>query len=153
MLKTIKTVALIHLLFLSNIVLADGDALLGKWLTPEDKAVVEIYKQGDAYFGKFVSLKEPRYPQGHESGLAGQEKVDHNNPDEALRTRPIMGLNLLRGFVYKGKDTWHQGHIYNPENGKDYNCTIKLKKDGTLKVRGFIGVSLFGKTQIWRPHN
>lgn len=153
MLKTITTSLLVPLLLLANMAWADADALLGKWITPEDKAVIEIFKQGNSYYGKFVSLKEPLYPEGHESGLAGQPKVDRNNPDASKRSEPIIGLNLLRDFVYKGKDTWHKGRIYDPENGKDYKCTIKLKQDGTLKVRGFIGVSLFGRTQVWRPHN
>lgn len=153
MLRIIKTALLAQLLLFANLVWADADALVGKWITPEDKAVIEIYKQGDSYFGKFVSLKEPLYPEGHESGMAGQAKVDRMNPDESKRSQPIIGLNLLRDFTYKGKGTWHKGRIYDPENGKDYKCTIKLKSDGTLKVRGFIGVSLFGRTQVWRPHN
>ncbi len=153
MTSIIKSTLMICLLTLANFAWADADRLLGTWITPEDKAVIEIYKQGDAYFGKFISLKEPLYPEGHESGLAGQPKVDRNNPDAAKRNDPIIGMNLLRGFSYKGKDTWHKGKIYDPENGKDYKCTIKLQKDGTLKVRGFVGISLFGRTQIWRPHN
>lgn len=153
MLKTIQSALLASLLLLANLAWADGDALLGQWATPDDRAVIEIYKQDGAYFGKFVYLQEPLYPAGHESGLAGQPKIDRNNPDESKRSRTIMGMNLLQDFVYKGKNTWHQGRIYDPEQGKVYKCTIKLKQDGTLKVRGYIGVSLFGRTQIWRPYN
>jgi len=138
---------------LSSMAWADAEELLGSWITPEDKAVIEIYEQNGAYYGKFISLKEPLYAEGHESGLAGQAKVDRNNPDASKHNDPIIGLNLLRGFTYKGDHTWHKGRIYDPENGKDYKCTIKLQKDGTLKVRGFVGISLFGRTQIWRPHN
>lgn len=142
-------------LVLSTSAWANGDQLLGVWLSPEDKATIEIYQQDGKYFGRIVALKEPLYPADDEGGQAGQPKVDRNNPDESLRDRPVIGLNLLRGFSYKGESKgiheWHKGKIYDPGNGKDYKCTIKLNADGTLNLRGYIGISLIGRTQVWRP--
>ncbi len=142
-------------LLCSSTAWANGDQLLGVWLSPDDKATIEIYQQDGKYSGRIIDLKEPLYPAGDESGLEGQPKIDRNNPDEALQDRPVIGLNLLRGFVYKGESKgvhqWHKGKIYDPGNGKDYKCTIKLNADGTLNLRGYIGISLFGRTQIWRP--
>jgi len=147
-------VALVWILTTSS-AWANGDQLIGSWLTPEDKAVVEIYRDGDQYFGKFTFLKEPHYAVGHEAGLDGQVKVDRNNPDASQHSQPIIGLVMLSGMNYsgekKGKHQWKGGKIYDPSNGKSYKCTINLNADGSLDLRGYIGISLFGRTQVWRP--
>ena len=77
-------------------------------------------------------------------GMVGQPKVDLNNPDLDQQGRPIVGLNLLRDLFYIGDNKWRKGKIYDPESGKDYDCNIKFKGDGTLSVRGYIGHVLFG---------
>jgi uncharacterized protein (DUF2147 family) len=148
----IKLLALIGLLFFSaaSIANAEGDRLLGFWFTENDNATVELYRQGDAYFGRIAALKNPLYADDTTTGLAGQPKVDRNNPDSDKQNRPIVGLNLLRDVTYVGNNKWRKGKIYDPENGKDYDCNIKLKNDGSLSVRGYIGFSLFGRTTIWR---
>ena len=147
-------VALVWVLGTSS-VWANGDQIIGSWLTPEDKAVVEIYREGDQYFGKFTYLKEPNYPADNAEGFAGQPKLDRNNPDAAEHTSPIVGLVMLNGMNYngekKGKHNWKGGKIYDPGNGKSYKCTIKLNADGSLDLRGYIGISLFGRTQTWQP--
>ncbi len=125
----------------------NGDVLLGKWVTEEGKGHVEIYKENGKYSGKIVWLKEPNYPEGDPE--AGKPRHDLNNPDAAKRDQPIIGLVVLRDFTYAGDNTWKKGTIYDPENGKTYKCTITLAGDGSLKVRGFIGVSLLGRTSVW----
>jgi len=139
------------LLFFSvaSIANTEGDRLLGFWFTENDNATVEIYREGDAYFGRIVALKNPLYADDTTTGMAGQPKVDLNNPDLDKQSRPIVGLNLLRGFTYIGNNKWRKGKIYDPENVKDYDCNIKLKGDGTLSVRGYIGFSLFSRTTLW----
>ena len=107
-LRIIKAVLLTSVVALfwalsSSYVWANGDQIVGSWITPDDKAVVEIYQQDGQYFGKFVSLKEPTYAVGHADGLGGHIKVDRKNPN------------------------------------------------GTLDLRGYIGIPLFGRTQAWRP--
>ena len=130
----------------------DADAVVGKWLTADGKAQVEIVKDGDSYGGTIVWLKEPLYPADDAKGMAGQTKVDRENPDAALKTRPIIGLPLIAGFKYAGDSVWNDGTIYDPESGKTYSCKMTLMMDGRLKVRGYIGISLFGRTEIWtRP--
>jgi len=57
-------------------------------------------------------------------------------------------LDIVWGFKYKGKNRWVKGKIYDPDNGKTYSCKMKLV-DNELKVRGFIGISLFGRTTVW----
>ena len=131
----------------------DGDAIVGLWATdPEGaggQAHVEIFVDGDRYAGKIVWLVQPVYPDDDEQGMAGQPKVDRENPDPGLRERPIIGLQMLEGFRYAGKGTWHKGTIYDPDNGKTYKSKLRLSEEGVLKVRGYIGFSFIGRTSIW----
>jgi len=144
---------MVSLCLVSGLALADdGTAVLGNWLTADGKARVEIVKHDDVYDGSIVWLKEPNYPADDEKGMAGKVKVDRENPDPALKTRPIIGLPLISGFKYAGDNVWNHGHIYDPESGKLYSCKMTLMMDGSLKVRGYVGISLFGRTEIWtRP--
>jgi len=134
---------------------SDADAILGEWLTAESKegrGRVLISKDGDRYYGKIVWLEIPVYPPDDEKGMAGQPKVDRENPDPTLRQRPTLGLEVVGGFVYAGDNLWKNGTIYDPEIGKTYKCKMTLTEDGTLKVRGFIGFSLIGRNTVWiRP--
>jgi uncharacterized protein (DUF2147 family) len=120
----------------------EADAIIGEWITEESKAVVQIYKSGEVYNGKIVWLKEPNYDDG-------TEKRDKNNPNEEKRQNTIIGLNLVKDFSYQGNRKWAGGTIYDPDNGKTYSCKIALDGD-ELKVRGFIGISLIGRSQVWR---
>lgn len=122
-------------------VTGNGDDILGIWVTDDGKAKIEIYKEGDKYSGKIVWLKEPKNEQG-------VLKVDKENSDKTLRSRPILGINLVSGFTFDGDDRWEGGDIYDPENGKTYSSHMKLKR-GKLEVRGYIGISMFGRTVVW----
>jgi len=120
-----------------------AEAPLGRWLTDGGKSQVEIKKCGETLCGEIVWLKEP-------NNEAGEPQTDERNPDEAMRDRPILGLRLLSGFVRDGgKEAWRDGKIYNPEDGKTYSATMTLEKPDRLKVRGYVGLPLFGKSQIW----
>jgi uncharacterized protein (DUF2147 family) len=144
-------------LLCASATLADGDAILGIWKTEPDEygyAHVEISEANGKYHGEIVWLSEPEYPPDDEEGMGGQPKVDRNNPDPDSRTQPIVGLKLIKNFEFVGKDQWKRGTVYDPEDGKTYKCIIKLQEDGTLKVRGYIGISLLGRTTHWtRPDN
>ncbi len=121
----------------------EGDAILGDWLTENGKGRVRVFKTKQGLFvGKIIWLREP-------NNESGTPKVDRNNPDEALRTRPVVGLFVLRDFSHDAANVWHNGKIYDPENGNDYSCTLTLVAPGKLEVRGYIGVSLFGRTSVW----
>jgi uncharacterized protein (DUF2147 family) len=58
-------------------------------------------------------------------------------------------MNLVWGFTHAGDNVWEGGSIYNPREGKTYKCKMTLENLDTLKVRGFIGISLIGKTNTW----
>jgi uncharacterized protein (DUF2147 family) len=117
-----------------------ADAIVGKWYNTEKDGQIEIFKEGGKFFGKIVWLKEPLEN--------GKPKLDKNNSETALRTRPIMGLRLLSDFQFKG-GLWEDGTIYDPKNGKTYSCIIKRKDAKTLEVRGYVGFSMIGRTVEW----
>ena len=119
-----------------------SDAIIGTWLTGSQKAAVTVYKEGNKYFGKITWLKEPN----EENGKA---KLDDNNPDDKKKTVALMGLNLLKDFVFDGSTKWEKGIIYDPENGKTYSCKITMISNDKLDVRGFVGISMLGRTQTW----
>jgi uncharacterized protein (DUF2147 family) len=119
------------------------DAVLGTWLNGTKRGHVQIYKQGDKYFGKLIWLKEPNDP------ATNKPKLDAKNPDAKLQSRPLINLNIMTGFEFDGGNVWDEGKIYNPEDGKTYSCKMTLKDANTLDVRGYVGISLIGKTQTW----
>lgn len=125
----------------------EADGIAGQWLTEDSDARFEIYKEGGKYCGKIVWLQEPVYPQ--DDAEAGRPTHDRKNPDPAKRDQPIVGLQLLKDFEYKGDNAWAGGTIYNPENGKLYRARLRLDGKDKLKVRGFIGISLIGETTVW----
>jgi uncharacterized protein (DUF2147 family) len=123
-----------------------ADDIIGIWLTAgKEPAKIRIYKSGDKYYGKIVWLKNP--------ADNGKPKVDGNNPDKSKRSNPVMGLVLLSGFKFDSDDEWKGGDIYDPESGKTYDSYLYLKDKNTLKVRGYIGISLFGRTETWTRTN
>ncbi len=127
---------------------ADEYQILGIWNIPGNTKV-EIFMCDKSYCGKIVELKNPNYPADDKRGMAGQTKVDRNNPDPDLRTRPLLRLQMLEGFTYSGGNVWKGGKIYDPNNGKLYKCKITLTDPNRLEVRGFIGISWFGRTMVW----
>jgi uncharacterized protein (DUF2147 family) len=120
---------------------AQADKIEGLWYNDVKSAKILITKDADNKFsGKVVWLKEPL--------KNGKPKVDELNVDEKLRSRPRLGLPVLAGFVKDGDDKYTGGTIYDPNNGKTYSCKITYKGK-TLDIRGYIGISLFGRTTTW----
>lgn len=138
---------ILGLIFTLNTALAqektEADKIIGVWEVGSGKARVKITKYGDKYGGKIVWLKEPTYADG-------TPKLDKNNPDKAKKTLPLIGLNNLLGFTYQGAGKYEGGTIYDPENGNNYKCIITIENDNTLKVRGFIGIQILGRTDFWK---
>ena len=115
--------------------------VVGKWKLEDGSAIVEVYQEGDVFNGKIVWLKNP-------TEADGSPAVDSNNPDAKLRSRQLIGLNMLSGLKQKGEE-YSGGSIYDPGNGKTYNCSMKVEGD-TLKVRGSLDKrGLLGRTMDW----
>ena len=115
--------------------------VIGKWKLEDGTAIVEVYKSGDAFNGKIVWLEKP-------TEADGSPAVDNNNPDKNLRSRKLIGLNMLSGLKKTG-DEYSGGKIYDPGNGKTYNCSMKVEGD-VLEVRGSLDKKgLLGRTMDW----
>lgn len=125
----------------------------GIWLTEGGRGKVRIAPCGefpglrgasDDLCGAIVWLQEP-------DNAAGQPKTDRNNPEPALQDRPIVGLPILAGFKPAAEPgRWEGGRIYNPEDGETYKSTLALRNGGAqLEVRGYVGLPIFGKSQVW----
>lgn len=116
----------------------------GKWKTIDDetkqaKSIVEIYKKGDQYYGKVSQLLiKPANPNCVDC------KDDRKN-------KPILGMEIIRGLKKDG-DEFTGGTITDPKTGKTYKCTITRSGDN-LNVRGYVGISLMGRTQTWQKAN
>jgi uncharacterized protein (DUF2147 family) len=123
---------------------SDGSGIVGVWESGSGKARISIAKSGNYFYGRIVWLKEPIDP------LTGKPKLDKNNPDETKRTTPLLGYRMLSSFEYKGDNLWEDGTIYDPESGSTYNCKINLEDNNTMNIRGFIGISAFGRTDVWK---
>jgi uncharacterized protein (DUF2147 family) len=140
--RCLLAVVLLLLSAAAPVLALDKDAIIGQWYTAEQEALVSIYPCGEHYCGRIIGLKEPKNPDG-------TKKVDLNNPDQARRHEPIIGLQLVSNFTFNGEKMWAGGKIYDPENGKTYSCKMVLDGEQYLKVRGYIGISLLGRTEIW----
>ncbi len=112
--------------------------IIGKWLSEDKEGITTIYENNGKYFGKITWLKKPNDEKG-------KPFTDTENTDKSKRIQPLLGLVILKGFVYKNNQ-WENGTIYDPESGKTYTCTIWIS-DGKLKVRGYWGI--FYQTQTW----
>ena len=126
---------------LAPLAAAFAQDVVGKWKLEDGTAIVEVYKNGDVYNGKIVWLQKP-------TEADGSPAVDNNNPDKALRSRKLIGLNMLSGLKKNGGE-YTGSSIYDPGNGKTYNCSMKVEGD-VLKVRGSLDKKgLLGRTMDW----
>ena len=141
----IATTALLAMSFISSTPTptSEADRVMGVWMESTGKAKVKISKIGNKYFGKIVWLKEPIDPE------TKKPKTDKNNPNKDLRGVKLKGLRIFKDFVYAGDDLWNEGTIYDSRKGKTYSCKITMKDINTLEIRGYIGISLIGRTDTW----
>lgn len=142
--KNMRKFPLFMLLFVAmsfSALAQNKDAIVGKWLNPSGEGQIEIYKKGDKYFGKLAWMKEPN--------LNGKPKLDTKNPDEKLQKRALLNLEILKDFSYDDKK-WTDGTIYDPKSGKTYSCNMTLKGNDVLNIRGYIGISLLGRSETFR---
>lgn len=123
------------------ITFAQSDDIVGKWTTIDDetgkaKSTVEIFKKSDGkFYGKIHQLI-----QKPENENCVKCKDDRKN-------QPLIGLEIIRGLKKEGKE-FTGGTITDPKSGKTYKCTITRNGD-KLDVRGYMGISLMGRTQVW----
>lgn len=118
-----------------------GDQIIGLWQTETKDSHIEIFKVNNKYYGKLAGGPKIFEADGVTS------KKDKKNPDPAQKERLLKNLLILMHFIYDD-GIWQDGKIYDPESGNTYQCKMKLNK-GILEIRGFIGISLIGRTARW----
>tara|TARA_R110002073_G_scaffold139232_3_gene289469 strand:- start:22568 stop:22990 length:423 start_codon:yes stop_codon:yes gene_type:complete len=118
-----------------------GQSIIGKWETFDDettekKAIIEIYKKNNLFFAKIVESYD------------SEKSAVCETCKGIKKGKPIIGLVIIEDIKKEG-DEFKGGTILDPENGKTYKCYLELINKNKLKVRGFLGFSLFGRTQYW----
>jgi uncharacterized protein (DUF2147 family) len=116
---------------------------VGYWTTIDDgktpSSVIQIYAKGKKLYGKIVRLIKPREKDPRCTACDGSRK-----------NQRIIGMEILRDFE-QDDDEWSGGYILDPREGKEYKCYLELLDQGQrLKVRGYVGIALLGRTQYWQ---
>lgn len=136
-------IGLFATLLLINFAQAQTESdIVGYWLNEEKDAKIEVYKEKDKYYGKVVWIIKDENPDGT------SPKLDSKNPDDALKKQPIIGLVILKDFVFDD-DEFEDGTIYDPKSGKTYSCFMKFESKDELFIKGYIGFSFIGRSSVW----
>lgn len=135
--------AFLTLVFLTITISINSQTIFGKWHSTNDEtgevdSIIEMYKKNGKAYAKIIEIKNE-----------DRKNAVCDLCEGANKNKPILGLEILTGLE-KDDDEWSGGEILDPRNGKVYKCYIELVKPNKLKIRGFIGVSLFGKTKYWK---
>ena len=137
--KLVLNLHLFAFLLVAPFVLANEADIEGRWLSGDKTGWIDIRLVRGKPIGTAAGSTTPDEPM----------RFDKENPDPTQRDRPLLGITILHGFTYEGDDLWKGGTIYDPNSGKTYKSTMTLVDQNTLKVRGFIGLSLFGRSDTW----
>jgi uncharacterized protein (DUF2147 family) len=131
----------IFFILISSITTMNGQSIVGQWETFDDKtkekkAVIEVYQTDDLYFAKIVK------------SYVGEKNAICETCKGTQKNKPIIGLVIIENIKKDGNE-FNGGSILDPENGETYKCYLKLMNNNKLKVRGYLGLSIFGRTQYW----
>jgi uncharacterized protein (DUF2147 family) len=137
-----KKIITAAVLLASSMFYAQSNEVNGKWKTVDDetgkaKSIVEIYEKSGKIYGKVVEIFDTEHKKDLCKNCSGEDA-----------NKPILGLTIIKGLSKDGKE-YSSGEIIDPKNGRNYKCTIVLQSKDKLKVRGYIGFALLGRTQYW----
>jgi uncharacterized protein (DUF2147 family) len=138
--KLLHRTTLLTLALISGPLFANPLTVQGRWLTQDRDGWIRIALIGDSLEGTIA---------GAPPGSPGEREFDDRNPEPALRGRKLLGLVIMRGLEYEGDGHWSNGTIYDPNSGKTYRCSLTQLDDNTLRIRGYLGISLFGRSETW----
>ena len=140
--KTIATLSLSILIFISN-AQNTPDAILGTWITAAGNCKIEVYKQSEEFKAKIVWLKEDK------NGM--NDYRDEKNPDPALRSRKLLGTDVVDGLHYDSSENeYTDGIIYDARNGKKWDSVVWLTDDNLLKIKGYWMFKFLSQTSTFR---
>ena len=123
---------------------AQSDDVFGRWKTVDDvtgevKSVVEIYEKDGKAYGKVSKILHPD---------PSKQFTTCDRCTDERKDQRVLGMIIINGLKKDGKQ-YNGGKILDPERGKEYKCYISLVEKNKLKVRGYIGIKLLGRTQYW----
>jgi len=122
----------------------DRDRICGKWMSSEKNLAVEVYRAGDQFKARIVWFRD-------DPSLPMDEWRDKNNPNPALRSRRILGMDVLSDLKYdSGDNSWEDGMVYDAKHGKDWNASAYIDEHGLLRVRGYWHFKIFGRTMTFK---
>lgn len=119
--------------------------ILGTWYNDIKSSKIEIYEEKGLYYGRITWLEDPANSDG------STPRVDEFNEDPALAKRQLMNLVILKELKWNASEKeWQEGTIYDPNNGKTYECYCLLQEDGTLYFKGYVlGITWLGRSTVW----
>jgi uncharacterized protein (DUF2147 family) len=123
----------------AGVTAADSSAtsIVGNWLTEDKEGIIQIVQRPDGRFdGRVVGGKDI-------------DRLDLKNPEPARRAQTLRGEVILEGLRFEGGGRWSGGTVYDPDSGRTYRCHVDLTGPDTLRLRGFMGISLLGRSQVW----
>jgi uncharacterized protein (DUF2147 family) len=138
----IKKTLLLLSIFITSFSYSQAYNIEGDWYTENNNAIIKIYKDGNTLSGKITWMKTPNDENGN-------PKTDPENPDEKLKSRKRLGMIMMYNFIYDEDDQWDDGEIYDPESGNTYSGIITMTSKNKLDLRGYVGISWFGRTSQW----
>lgn len=138
-----KRIVFSFVVVLLHTVMLQAQSIMGKWKTIDDetgneKSIVEIFEENGKVYGKIIELFEEKNKNAICSNCSG---INEN--------KPYLGLIIINDLKKDGNE-WNGGTILDPKTGKEYKCLIALESTNKLKVRGYVGFSLIGRTQYWQ---
>jgi uncharacterized protein (DUF2147 family) len=141
-----KKLAIVFLLSVYSMIsfAQNADKIEGIWWSEQKTSKIKIEKKDGKYIGTIIYI----IPENYKNGEAPKDK---NNPDESLRKRSLVGIQILSGFEYNAdKKEWSDGKIYDPDSGKTYDCYAWFENDKLLKLKGFVaGIRWMGRSSEW----
>lgn len=136
-----KYFSILSALVFSQILMSQ--TVFGHWKTIDDvtgepKSIVHVYEENGKVYGKIIEIFNPENRNKTCTECTGK-----------LKNKPLIGMVFLYNLKKDGKE-YNDGNIVDPKTGKEYSCYIELQDNNTLKVRGYVGISIAGRTQYWK---
>lgn len=132
-------------LIISQAFAQDAQKIVGIWFNDTKTSKIEIKEENGKFIGTVIYINPDKY-------VNGEPEKDTKNPDAKLRSRSRLGLQILSGLTYvAGDKQWQKGSIYDPDNGKTYDCFAWFDKDlNLLSIKGYVaGIKWLGRSTTW----
>jgi uncharacterized protein (DUF2147 family) len=124
----------------------NGNAIVGKWMSTDNKVLVEIYKSSNDFRAKVLWFNDD-----DDKSQPFYARRDTKNPDISLRNRKISGMEVLHGLTFDpDEDRWEDGKIYDAKSGKTWSASVWITSENLLKVRGFWHFEFLGETMKFK---